>query len=150
MKSLIFNTAEISFQIGDPSSRPNGIRPSDSESDAETFSKIAVAFLCIEIDDHSEDVSFMAENLVTYSRMVGRGILLVPFSHLSATPETSQDTALQLINSVSRQLSESNCLEGVGGFGRQKALIAKWITLSHEGSVVFRDSKFRRSSSHPT
>jgi len=150
LRSLIFNTAEISFQIGDSSTRPKGIKRLDSDCDARTFREIAVAFLCVETDDCTEDASSMAESLVSYSLMVNRAILLVPFSHLSATPATIQDATLHLINIVSKRLGESNCLEGVGGFGQHKAMIAKWITLSHGGSVAFRDSKYRKTDLHST
>jgi hypothetical protein len=141
MRCLIFNTQEISWTNGEPSDRPAGIRPMRSNSDLSTFHMIAVAFLCIEADDDEMDASCIANELMQYSDMVGRKILIVPFVHLTSNP-AKPEAATRYIGLVSETLKKKQLLEATIGFGFHKALVAKWITISHKGSVAFRDSRY--------
>lgn len=124
MKSIIFNTDEISFTVGSESDRPNNIHPFESNTDYKTFRKVAVAFLCVEDDDLELDAFAIVKEFLKYSRMVGRKILVIPFVHLTSRP-ASPKRAVDFIRLVSKTLEERNVLEGTGGFGFHKSLIAK-------------------------
>jgi hypothetical protein len=149
MKTLAFNSEEISFRTGKASSRPAVITPIHSADDERAYFSIIVTFICAESGDSREDVEVTATELVTYARQVGRRLLLVPFVHLSSEP-AQPERALELIREVAKLLQQTDRLAGCLGFGYHKALILRWATLEHEGSVIFRDSRYfrRRETKH--
>lgn len=142
MKTIIFNTDEISFKLGPKSNRPNNINPVKSTDDFKKYDNVAVVFLCIEAIDQKDDASIMVNEILKYSSMVGRQILIVPFVHLTSHPASS-DKAMELIQFISNELKSKGILEGTGSFGYHKSVIAKWVTLTHKGGdVVYRDSRY--------
>ena len=143
MKCLLFNSDEIIFLQSKKSSRPEGIQSFDDEEDNVLHRDVAVAFVCVVEDDTIRDVQRTAKSLCEYSDMVKRSVLLVPFAHLDNCPAGNKQ-AKPLLVQLKNICRQRGILEASSSFGYHKSLIAKWVTLSHEGSVAFRDSRYRK------
>lgn len=141
MRALIFNAAEISFVLGPPATRPEGLVPEASPDDARVFRNVAVAFLCVVAEDIDRDADRIVSELARYGHMVGRKLVLVPFCHLASHLAPSA-TARRLLRRVREGCAKADLVAGATGFGYQTGILGRFVTLAHERGVAFRDSRF--------
>ena len=144
MKCLIFNTKEISFNTGRPANKPQNVKAVPKENDSKAFKNVSVVFTCVENGDTPKDAEFLADEIRRFYNHTKMKILIIPFAHLSNNiPQKDFETVIRLIESINVKLNREKINSQILGFGYDRSIIAKWLTILHKGNVVFRDSSFK-------
>lgn len=139
MRILMVHCQELKFEDHRRSNRPEGIVP--SRSTAGSYSNVLAAFLCVELGDLPGDLEEAAKIVEAHHRLMrAKGVVLVPFAHLSGDLAHPQ-AAAEILEKIASLLDNLGILLGRSSFGYHKSMTVMPDLMSlfgHPGSVAFR------------